>query len=101
MISLTHKTNINLENKQKRAKGRSIFDIFIFQKNRRNSYGIHILKNIKEIRVHVWQEKRKPHNQQKKERKESSKISRFWMRLFDKCFILKSPMKSIEILLEK
>lgn len=36
-----------------------------------------------------------------KEKKKFSKISKIWVRLFDKCFILKILIKFVEILLKK
>lgn len=46
----------------------------------------------KEGKSYVWWEIGKFGNQQKKKEKESKKILRFWVRLFDGYFLLKSQM---------
>ena len=45
-----------------KCRGGKYFWHFLFQKNRRNIYDKHILKNIKEKKVYVWWEKKKISN---------------------------------------
>ena len=61
----------------------NIFDIFLFQKNKKNIYDRCILKNIKE-RKKIYDERERSQVTVEKERKKSIKISKILVRLFDR-----------------